>query len=201
MLSVTAFYAYMLGRKERQLKHKEAGLTEHSLKTLEVAQKKALHLVEHATHKADDMIQDTKTFETALDRQIKELVVSAGEKIAGRMDILISQSENLYVQELGKLVLRLQEVEKANTAVAASVIQQYRISLDEYLKTKIDTEFAASAARIKEFEEAEKKRIIFRAEDKLSIILKEALGRALTTEEHETLVLSAITKAKSEQFI
>ncbi|NTU46076.1 hypothetical protein HGA88_00425 [Candidatus Roizmanbacteria bacterium] len=202
LLVLILFYSIYLRNHEKNLKKKEQELLREPESELKDAHEKALFLVQEATTEATRMLDGSK-----------ETRFEALEKINTALQELAQQNQKLFEINSEQLRRELEEALKKageeSVAVfhrsmekvaqeAESQTKGVENSMNDYMKSKLDSEFAAIKEELIHYKEEEMKAFKIRLENNVKDLALEILGKTLSLEDHDTLIVAALEKANKE---
>lgn len=204
-LGIVAFMQYRLSKKYYKLKDLEKGklaeAEENARKQIEDAQKKALEIVNRSQSLTEETRkQMQQQILQSISNQLKEY-----QKIMEQVKVQVINSATQNSQKANdESVALIEELKKS----AMSNINQLSVNLQQsisqqqsVLQQKMNVEFASISKAVEEYKE---KRLQFVEEQITEMVVqtaKEVIGKSLSLQEHENLIMESLEKAKSENVL
>lgn len=150
-------------------------------------EKNAKAALDNALHKADEIIKDTQLFTDEMKKGVHEAVSKS-----------VNQGQSTYAQILSDVGNK-----SANELVTFShSLQETMKNQSEQLTAQLQKEVAGEQNSFEEAvskgEELILKELSEKAQKMLPVIIKDALGHALTEEESERLIINSLEKIKKQ---
>lgn len=204
-LGIVAYMQYRLSKKYYKLKDLEKGkLTEaeeNARKQIEDAQKKALEIV----NKSQSLTEETrsqmqKQILQSISNQLQEYQ-KIMEQVKGQVIDSATQNSQKANQEAVVLIEELKKSAMNNINQLSLNLQQTISQQQSALQQKVDVEFASISKAVEEYKN---KRLEFVEQQITEMVVqtaKEVIGKSLSLQEHEELIMESLEKAKSENVL
>lgn len=193
-LGIVAFMQYRLSQKYYKLKDLEKGklaqAEENARKQIEDAQKKALEIV----NRSQQLTEETR-------KQMQQQILQSISKQLQEYQQIMEQVKGVMLQEASELTGELKAAATADINKMSSEVQKTISQQQAALQQKVDLEFSSISKVVDEYKE---KRLEFIEQQITEMVIqtaKEVIGKSLSLQEHEDLIMQALEKAKSENVL
>lgn len=174
---------------------------------IEDANKKAQEIVQNAVDKADEILYESTSFRTKIEKEMKfvfnDSVNTHKKSFDELLEGAISQyksvlldTKKVFNEQMQKTLTTMQSAAQTELQEFQSTAQKNQAFAEEYLKQKIDAEFDLAKKEIEAYKKVEMQRIHDTINIKVNDITVKVLKGSISKEKQEQLVLDALEKAK-----
>ncbi len=195
--------------KEKRIQRIESRLHRHSVKTMEQVHQNSEQILRESLSKASDIIKDTKTVKEENEKKLEEVLQQTAKQ---HVDILEQQLgeisdtfgaefenlEKLYEKQAKKTLSKMESTGKVGLEKLEKVLDKQTVSLQNYLKLKVDSEFEKAQREIDNYKRAELKKVDKSIQELVKKTVSEVIGKSIPMSEHEKLIIAALDEAKLE---
>lgn len=196
------FMALWLRKREREIVKKEQHLTERSNRILMHAHERSNEAIDTAVKKATAILRDTKLSKTKVDQLLDEAAAEVAAEykrdLHSTLEKIVSENRKELEAENKTAIKKLYDLENADELEFKKMMQDSSFNAKEYLRKKIDSEFAEAKKEVAAYKKAEMERFEARVQEYTDTLARELIGRSLSTAEHEDLIVAALDQAKKE---
>lgn len=198
-----------LKQKEKKIQRIESRLHRHTVKTMEQVHQNSEQILQESLKKASKIIKDTKSVKEDNEKLLEEVLQQAAKQHVNILEQQLNEiSENfgeefenlekLYEKQAKKTLNQMESTGKVGLQKLEKVLDKQTVSLENYLKVKVDAEFEKARAEVAKYKAAEMAKV----QDSIHEIVKKTvasvIGKSIPMSEHEKLIISALDEAKNE---
>lgn len=198
-----------LKKKEKKIQRIESRLHRHSVKTMEQVHQNSEQILRESLSKASKIIKDTKSVKEENEKQLEEVLQQAAKQHVQILEQQLTEiSENfgdefenlekLYEKQAKKTLSQMESTGKVGLEKLEKVLDKQTVSLQNYLKLKVDTEFEKARGEIDSYKKAELAKVQESIQEIVRKTVSEVIGKSIPMSEHEKLIIEALDEAKSE---
>lgn len=191
-------------QQRRDMREKSEFLFEH-------ARKESLRIIEEASKKADELLRATTavkdTFESEIASHLQDFSKQETERIAAASAQMIDayrQMIDLTKQQYGSAMVstakEMADESQKSIQAFGEFLKQQTVRYEEALRVQVQTGFISAQKEISDYKRESVRKVddaIYRI---LNLVSKSVLGKALSLEDQQDLVVRALDEAKKQGF-
>jgi len=212
ILFIVSVYSHMTKKIEETEKEKillHTNITQKAENLLSEAHTNNLRIVSEANRKAQAIIEETRENKTASEEILKTKLDRLVALQVQTLDALSSDFLKTYRESLEQIKLQdLEKLKKASSTIEqtvekeltdfSSALKKETLSVEEEVKERVEQEFAKAKADIEAYKKQELENVKASLYPLLQRTTEIVLGKALSLEDHEALVVNALEEAQKE---
>lgn len=213
--SVALAFAYVylamnkVFKREQILSQEESQMRNKSVHLLEHAQEKAMYIVESAAQKSKQILEHTEVLKQNLDKEavatFHDSIKNYGDVMAKELDeikksyrLKVEEMKNQYLAESKTIFSAFNEEGKRSILDMKKMLGEEKLTSASYLKEKVDAEWEMARKQIEVYKQEQLKKMEEAIRDHVKKISVNVLGKNISLEDQERLVLEALEEAKKE---
>lgn len=191
--------------QQKQEAHKQAEIL------LENARKESLHIIEKSSKKADELLQQTEVTKEMFESHLAHVLEGFSQKETQRITHLSEEFLNLYRATIEsskqQYVTTVETTVKEMATHTHESLKQFEEFLKDQttryestLKQQVQTGFMSAQKEISDYKRESLRKVeeaIYRI---LNLVTKSVIGKALSLEDQQDLVIHALDEAKQQGF-
>ena len=152
---------------------------------------KARDVLEQSIDRARHMLEQTDTFQRDLEREAKDMYLKSAHQHEASFDHMLEGMREQYKRVFD-------QVATAAVSEVGKMLSDQRLSVQDYLKKRIDTELEQAKQEIQLYKESQMQQAGSRVDEVISSIAKNIVSVSLSKAQQKELIYRALEKAKSE---
>lgn len=195
LVGLVAGVAYKLYVSEKRL-DMEKGQTGDSQKIMLEAREQSEKIVRDAYYKAWQIVNEAK----GVDESVKKLLTDITAKMEGGLTETAGQ---ILTRTESEMALKMDKVSEQMKEIGVTKLNEVFDSLEKEMSqssreivSKIDEKSASVDAELEKYREKKMQEIDLKVKNIVSQAAKEIIGRSISADVHDELVIKAIEKAK-----
>lgn len=152
---------------------------------------KARDVLEQSIDRARHMLEQTDTFQRDLEREAKDMYLKSAHQHEASFDKMLEGMRQQYKQVFD-------QVATAAVSEVGKMLSDQRLSVQDYLKKRIDAELDQAKQEIQLYKESQMQQAGSRVDEVISSIAKNIVSVSLSKAQQKELIYRALEKAKSE---
>lgn len=209
IILVGLFYTFYLHSKEKKLKTDSKDIDKKIYTVTEEAQFQAKMIIGHAVKKAQEILSETEYLKKDLTQDARKKVTQLAESYLSSFKTGAGEVNDAYKKALleiqekfledEKIISQeMEQIQKQELASFKDILKGDAVTAGSYLQKKVDAEFEKAQAEIENYKQ-EKLAQINKSVDELALKLaRQVLGKSIPLEDHQTLIIEALERAKKE---
>ncbi len=209
IILVGVFYTYYLHHKEKRIKEEMRDIDKKVTSVTEEAHFRAKMIIIHAVQKAQEVLSQTEYLKNDLTHEARQKVQDMAETYLQSFKSDAGEAGEAYKKTLHDIHTKfledekmisqeMQQIQKQEIESFKNTLKGNAVTAGGYLQKKVDTEFEKAKGEIENYKQ-EKIRQINKSIDELAMKLaREVLGKSISLEDHQKLIVEALEKAKRE---
>lgn len=198
-----------LKQKEKKIQRIESRLHRHTVKTMEQVHQNSEQILKESLKKASKIIRDTKTVKEENEKQLEEVLENAAKQHVNILEQQLSEIsesfgeefenlEKLYEKQAKKTLSQMESTGKIGLQKLEKVLDKQTVSLENYLKVKVDAEFEKAKEEVAKYKAAEMAKVQDSIQEIVKKTVSSVIGKSIPMSEHEKLIIAALDEAKLE---
>ena len=152
---------------------------------------KAREVLEQSIDRAKHMLQETDSFQRELEREARDMYTKSARRHERDFEEMVAGMREQYKQIFDKV---------ATTAITevGKMLSDQRLSVQQYVKQRIDQEFEQAKKEIQTYKEAQMQQAGSRVDELVSSVAKNIVSVSLSKAQQKELIYRALEKAAAD---
>lgn len=185
-------------------------LTEKPIKLLEKAHEQSLEIIEQANKHANDILTNTKAYESTSDTAIKErlenlekdqsaIFAKASDEMKTAYQNMLTQIQEQDINTIKSMTKDIQSDVLADFQEFRDDLEKETINSQKLVKEKVDEEYLTIEKELQDYKKQKYQKLDEDIYKILYRVSEEVLSQVIPIDKHKQLVIEALETAKKEQ--